>query len=126
MRSQLLIALLFAFFAVSTSQAQTESPTSAGKVFWRGSVDNKVHLTIKADTLEQKTVEGADNEVGNFSFTAPLPQEPVTVQVTRKEGRSKKIKVIQQPTADNDFTAIVEIHDDGGGSRDYILEIFWQ
>jgi len=56
---------------------------------------------------------------------APLPDQAVTVQVSRKEGRSKKIKVIQQPTADNDFTAIIEIHDDGGGARDYVLEIFW-
>jgi len=123
MKLGLLIALLFALFTVSSIQAQTES--TSGKVFWRGSVDNKVHLTIKSNTLEQKTVEGAEKPAGTFSFTAPLPEQAVTVQVLRKEGRSKKIKVIQQPTADNDFTAIVEIHDDGGGARDYVLEIFW-
>ena len=123
MKPLLLIASLLALFAVSSTQAQSES--TSGKVFWRGSVDNKVHLTIKGDTLEQKTVEGAEKPAGTFSFTAPLPQEPVTVQVTRKEGRSKKIKVIQQPTADNDFTAIIEIHDEAGGARDYVLEIFW-
>jgi hypothetical protein len=124
MKVVLLIASLLALFAVSTIQAQSES--TSGKVFWRGSVDNKVHLTIKGDTLEQKTVEGTESPVGTFSFTASLPEQAVTVQVSRKEGRSKKIKVIQQPAADNDFTAIVEIHDDGGGARDYILEIFWQ
>ena len=124
MKTGLLIASLLLSFAVSSVQAQSES--TSGKVFWRGSVDNKVHLTIKAHTLEQKTVEGAEKPAGKFSFTAPLPQQPATVQVLRKEGRSKKVKVIQQPTADNDFTAIVEIHDDGGGARDYVLEIFWQ
>ncbi len=124
MKSHLLIALLFALFAVSAAQAQSET-ASSGKVFWRGSVDKKVHLTIKGDTLEQKAVEGADKEPGKFSFTTPLPAQAVNVQVLRKEGRSKKIKVIQQPTAENDFTAIVEVHDDGGGARDYILEIFW-
>ena len=124
MKFGLLIASLFALFAVSSVQAQSES--ASGKVFWRGSVDNKVHLTIKSDTLEQKTVEGSEKPLGKFSFTAPLPNQAVTVQVSRKEGRSKKVKVIQQPTAENDFTAIVEIHDDGGGARDYVLEIFWQ
>jgi hypothetical protein len=123
MKVGLLIASLFALFAVSSVQAQSE--TLSGKVFWRGSVDNKVHLTIKGDTIEQKTVEGTEKPSGTFSFTAPLPQQAVTVQVTRKEGRSKKIKVIQQPSVENDFTAIVEIHDDGGGARDYVLEIFW-
>ena len=123
MKAGLLIASLFALVAVSSAQAQSES--TSGKVFWRGTVDNKVHLTIKGNALDQKLVEGAENPNGTFSFTAPLPRQAVTVQVNRKEGRSKKIKVIQQPTADNDFTAIVEIHDDGGGARDYILEIFW-
>ena len=124
MKVGLLIASLFALFAVSSAQAQSES--ASGKVFWRGSVDNKIHLTIKGDTLEQKTIEGSEKPLGSFSFTAPLPDEAVTVQVLRKEGRSKKVKVIQQPTADNDFTAIVEIYDNGGGARDYVLEIFWQ
>ena len=124
MKPLLLIASLFALFAVSSVQAQTES--ASGKVFWRGSVDNKVQLTIKGDVIEQKTVEGAEKPNGTFSFTSPLPEQAVTVQVSRKEGRSKKVKVIQQPNADNDFTAIVEIHDDGGGARDYVLEISWQ
>jgi hypothetical protein len=125
MKSCILIASLFLVFCVSSGQAQTDG-TSSGKVFWRGSVDNKIHLVIRGDTLEQKTVEGAEKPAGTFSFTAPLPEQSVTVGVTRKEGRSKKIKVIQQPTGENDFTAIVEVHDDGGGARDYILEIFWQ
>jgi len=124
MKPLFLIASLSALFAVSSVQAQSES--TSGKVFWRGSIDNKVQLTIKGDTIEQTTVEGTEKPDGTFSFTAPLPEQAVTVKVSRKEGRSKKIKVIQQPNADNDFTAIVEIHDDGGGARDYVLEIFWQ
>ena len=71
-------------------------------------------------------VEGNNGEPGRYSFTAPLPQASVTVGVTKIEGRSNKITVIQQPSAGNDFTAIVEIHDDGGGAREYLLEIFWK
>lgn len=124
MKSLILVASLFLLLFVSSASAQTETPTS-GKVFWRGSVDNKLHLIIRGSELEQKTVEGAEKPAGTFSFTAPLPEQAVTVNVNRREGRSKKIKVIQQPTAENDFTAIVEVHDDGGGARDYVLEIFW-
>lgn len=123
MRSTSLAALLFALFAVSSAQAQTE--TTSGKVFWKGEVDNKVQLVIRGLTLDQRTVEGDEKPAGNHSFTAPLPQQAVTVGVNRREGRNK-VSVIQQPTADNNFTAIVEIHDDDGGSRDYLLEIFWQ
>ncbi len=106
--------------------ASAQSEGALGKVYWRGSVDNKVHLIIRGNTLEQRTVEGQDTEPGTFSFTSSLPEQPVTVGVIRKEGKSKKIAVVQQPTAENLFTAIVEVHDDGGGAREYILEIFWR
>lgn len=99
---------------------------AAGKVFWRGMVDDKVQLVIRGDKLEQRVVSGQAQVDGTFSFTAPLPEQAVTVSVTRAEGRSKKVTVVQQPTADNQFTAIVEIHDEGGGARDYFLEIAWR
>lgn len=109
---------------VSTSNAQSEN--ALGKVFWKGTVDNKVHLVIKGGSLEHKTIEGQEKPDGVFAFTAPLPDESVTVEVLRRSGRSKKVKVIQQPAANNDFTAIIEIHDDGGGAKEYQLEIFWR
>jgi hypothetical protein len=36
------------------------------------------------------------------------------------------VAVVQQPSAENDFTAIVEITDEKGGSDDYLLDITWQ
>jgi hypothetical protein len=124
MKTALFIAFFCAFLLVSPAAAQESS--TAGKVYWYGSVDNKIHLVIRGDTLEQRTVEGNATEPGRYSFTAHLPQAGVTVGVNRMEGRSNKITVVQQPSAGNNFTAIVEVHDDGGGSRDYMLEISWQ
>lgn len=123
MKTALLIAFFCAFLLISPAQAQE---ASTGKVYWYGSVDNKVHLVIRGLTLEQRTVEGNPTEPGRYSFTAPLPEAGVTVSVDRLEGRSKKITVVQQPSAANNFTTIVEIHDDDGGSREYLLEISWQ
>lgn len=123
MKSVLLVAFFCAFLLVSPAKGQD---TTAGKVYWYGSVDSKVHLTIRGDRLEQKAVEGNDTAPGRYSFTAALPESAATVGVNRLEGRSNKVKVIQQPSASNDFTAIIEIHDDAGGARDYLLEIFWQ
>lgn len=123
MRSGLLAAICLALFAISSADAQTAA--TSGKVFWKGEVDNKVHLVIRGTTLEQRTVEGDEKVPGNYSFTTPLPDQAVKVDVTRREGRNK-VTVIQQPSAENDYTAIVEIHDESGGSREYLLEIFWQ
>ena len=106
--------------------ADTYAQETAGKVFWRGMVDDKVQLVIRGDKLEQRSVSGQPQPDGNYSFTTPLPAQAVTVSIPRVEGRSKKVTVVQQPAAENNFTAIVEIHDEGGGARDYFLEIAWR
>lgn len=114
------IAILVALSSVDTSAQAT-----SGKVFWNGMVDNKIQLVIKGTTLEQRTVEGATLANGSYSFTAPLPQADTTVRVTKLEGRGKVVTVVQQPSAANNYEAIIEIIDDGGGAREYLIEIAW-
>lgn len=115
------LLLLFIGFVIDAS-AQERS----GKVFWRGMVDHHVQLVIRGDRIEHKTLSGEAKPDGIYAFTAPMPEQAVTVGVLRKAGRSKKITVMQQPSSGNDFTTIVEIRDDGGGAREYQIEIFWR
>ncbi len=120
---RMIFPVVFSILVFSVSViAQAERKD--GRVYWRGSVDDKVHLVIKGLTLEVKTVTGRAAAPGNHSFTARLPRVPVTVVGARVEGRGR-IAVIQQPTAENDFTAIVEITDDRGGAGEYLLDISW-
>ncbi len=96
-----------------------------GRVFWRGMVDDRIQLVIRGRKIETQTMSGRTMPEGTYSFTAPLPSQEVTVGATRTRGRGS-VKVLQQPSAANEFTAIVEVYDDGGGARDYQLEIFWR
>lgn len=114
------IALLIALTSIETS-----AQAASGKVFWYGMVDNKIHLVIKGRTLEQRTIEGQTLATGSYSFTAPLPQTDTTVRVTKLEGRGKVVAVVQQPSAANNYEAIIEIVDDDGGAREYLIEIAW-
>ena len=114
------IAMLIALFSV---EVKAQAPS--GKVFWYGMVDNKVQLAIKGTTLEQRTLEGQTLAAGSYSFTAPLPEADTTVRVTKLEGRGKVVTVVQQPSAANNFEAIIEIIDDGGGAREYLIEVAW-
>lgn len=95
-----------------------------GRAFWRGRVDKEVRLIIKGRNIETQLISGNPNPAGTFSFADPLPTRNVKVEVNKKEGRGK-VRVLQQPSRNNDFTAIVQIYDEGGGARDYQLEIFW-
>lgn len=96
-----------------------------GRAFWRGRVDKEVRLIIKNRNIETQLISGNPNPPGTFSFADPLPTRNVKVEVNKKEGRGK-VRVLQQPNRNNDYTAIIQIYDEGGGARDYQLEIFWQ
>ena len=95
-----------------------------GRLFWQGTIDDEVHLIIRGNTVQTKTLAGTEYNDGIFNFTSPLPDEKVQVFVNKKDGRGTA-KVIQQPTPDNDFTAIIQVLDKNGGAREYGLEIYW-
>ena len=97
---------------------------SLGKLYWQGNVDDEVHLIIRGNIVQAKTISGTEYNDAIFNFTSPLPTENVQVSVNKKDGRGN-VKVIQQPSSENNFTAIVQILDKSGGAREYVLEISW-
>jgi hypothetical protein len=97
---------------------------TSGLVRWRGTVDDDVHLVIREDQVEVRTIGGSPYYNATFNFTSPLPRRRVTVNATRLKGRGD-VRVIQQPSRDNDFTAVVQIRDSGGGAREYEIEVNW-
>ena len=96
-----------------------------GSVLWRGTVDDRVQLTIQGGNLSVATLSGAAYPEGNYSFTSSLPRRNVNVLVNKRSGRGEA-RVVQQPDRSNDFTTIVEIRDKDGGAKEYQLEISWQ
>ena len=98
---------------------------SSGSAFWRGTVDRKVQLYIRNRNIEVQTISGSPYDNGTYSFTSTLPTRNVRVDAIKKSGRGN-VRVLQQPSRDNDYTAIVQILDDGSGAREYQLEISWR
>jgi len=98
---------------------------SSGKAFWRGTVDKEVHLVLQRRNIETRTISGGTYNNTNFSFTSSLPSRNVTVEVIKKAGRGE-VRVLEQPNRDNNYSAVVQIVDDGSGAREYQLEIVWR
>ncbi len=96
-----------------------------GSVLWRGTVDDRVRLTIQGDRLDVTTIAGRAYPEGNFSFTSALPRRNVNVGVNKTAGRGD-VRILQQPSRNNNYTTIIEIRDGDGGAREYQLEISWQ
>jgi hypothetical protein len=97
----------------------------AGRAYWKGTVDSKIQISIQGKGLGVRTISGADYGNGTYNLTSPLARRNVTVDVIKKKGRGD-VRVIQQPSRDNGYTAIVEITDNDGGAREYELEIYWK
>jgi hypothetical protein len=97
-----------------------------GRAYWRGVVDNETQLVIRGNEIETRTISGAPTYNVTYNFTSALPERGRNnVEVIKQKGRGT-VRVIQQPRRENNFTAVVQIFDDGRGAQDYQLEIFWR
>lgn len=96
-----------------------------GRLTWRGQVDDRVYLAIRGRSIETQTISGLTKPDGVATFTSPLPATPVDVEVEKQSGRGE-VRVLQQPSRANDFTAVIEIYDNRPGAQEYRLEIIWR
>jgi hypothetical protein len=111
--------------ARGASRGVGSAEPTTGAVDWRGRVDDRVQLVIRGRSLEERTVSGTSQAMGRTVFSSGLPAVPVQVNVLSLSGRGA-VRVIQQPSRLNGFTAIVEIHDSAGGADDYRLRVTWR
>ena len=95
-----------------------------GSMTWRGRVDDDVRIRIRGGSADVETIGGTEYQDSRPSFTNSLPNRRVTVRLTQQRGRGE-IFIEQQPSRDNDFTAIVRIRDPRGGASDYEFTIEW-
>lgn len=95
-----------------------------GRMTWRGRVDDDVRITIRGGTADVQTLGGTPYNDGQPNFSASLPFRRVTVRITAKRGRGE-IFIEQQPSRDNDFSAVIRIRDTKGGASDYEFELSW-
>ena len=101
-----------------------DSGSRSGRMTWRGRVDDDVRIRIRGGTADVETLGGTPYNDGQPNFFNSLPYRRVTVQLTSRRGRGE-IFIEQQPSRENDFTAIVRIRDPRGGASEYEFELTW-
>ena len=97
---------------------------TSGRLRWRGKVDGETQLLVRRSEVESRALSGLPASGITFNFTSPLPRRAVDVRLEKKHGR-ENIEIVQQPSRNNDFTAVVQIRDKKGGSDDYEFELIW-
>jgi hypothetical protein len=96
----------------------------SGRMTWRGRVDDDVRIRIRGGSADVETIGGSPYYDAQPNFSNSLPNRRVTVRLTEKRGRGE-IFIEQQPTRDNDFTAVVRIKDPRGGASEYAFTLEW-
>lgn len=96
----------------------------SGQMSWRGTVDDDVRIIIRGGTAEVETIGGSPYYDAATNFTSSLPARRTNVSVTKRRGRGE-VFVEQQPSRENDFTAIIRVRDTRGGASQYEFDVNW-
>lgn len=91
---------------------------------WTGRVDKEVQITIRDTSVSTSIVGGAPVAVRYFDVKDRLPRLDGTVRVEIDYGRGD-VDVIQQPSAKNDYAAVIRIRDKSTGKDNYQVKAFW-
>lgn len=104
--------------------AVVEEPYRSGNVSWRGRVDQTANIVIDGSDVQTQNVSGSAVLDVRFSINGYLARRPGTITVRKRDGRGS-VTVLQHPSWDNDFVAIVQIFDPNGGADNYEVDINW-
>jgi hypothetical protein len=96
----------------------------SGRMTWRGRVDDDVRIRIRGGAADVETLGGTPYYDAQPNFSSSLPNRRVSVRVTKNRGRGD-IFIEQQPSRDNDFTAVIRIKDSRGGADNYEFTLDW-
>jgi hypothetical protein len=101
-----------------------EEPYQSGRVSWRGRVDQTANIIISGNTVQTQDASGTGLQVFSSNLNGYLARRPGTVSAIKQRGRGT-VTVLQQPTPENGFVAIVQIFDAERSSAEYEVEISW-
>ena len=96
----------------------------SGRMTWRGRVDDDIRITIRGGSADVETIGGTPYNDSQPNFSSSLPSRRVTVSLNLRKGRGQAF-IEQQPSRDNNYSAVIRIKDPKGGADNYELEISW-
>jgi len=120
-------ALVMAAAPVAFAQfGQNGNGRSGSELFeWSGRVDREVQVVMRAGRVWTNDIGRTEPGRERSRVMDNLPRRDGQVSVEVENGRGT-VDVIQQPSAQNNYTTIVRIQDPRSGSDNYRLTAYWQ
>ena len=99
--------------------------TQEGGAFrWEGRVDIGVEIRIRGGEHEISDAGGSGTQEYRSRFTSELPESELPLSLRQLDGRGR-VELIQTPSAENGYTAVVRIEDSDRGDDTYEFELSW-
>jgi hypothetical protein len=109
----------------ASNQAIERGSRQTGKLAWSGRVDEEAIVSCQSKTCSSSAERGGPLAEEHFKFSRPLPHSDVEVTLEDAAGRGD-IRLVEQPSESNNYTARVSIHDPQGGSGEYSFTLIWK
>ncbi len=106
------------------STALIEEPYQAGRVTWRGKVDQTANIIISGNDVQTQNISGTGVSSVKYQISGYLAFRPGTVSLKKNKGRGT-VSILQQPSAENDYVAIIQVFDADGGYGEYEFDVTW-
>ena len=85
---------------------------------WRGQVDGVDEILIRGSSIRINHLEAKPIQRQDHRFSAPLPSREVHLKLKKIKGRGD-VRLIEEPSSWNDYTAVVRIDDAKQMGDDY-------
>ncbi|MGC8793879.1 MAG: hypothetical protein ACP5U2_10865 [Bryobacteraceae bacterium] len=95
------------------------------QMIWEGQVDGVSILRVRGAQVDIEDVRGLPVQRQRSRFFARLPEIRQNVRLEVVEGRGR-VRILEQPRRENNYTLSVEIDDHQGGSSFYSLVFYWE
>jgi hypothetical protein len=92
---------------------------------WTGTVDREVMLVIRGRNVQARATGVDASFPSRVDMRDDLPRDAGGIAVHLENGRGD-VEVVQQPSARNDYTAIVRVYDGRSGADQYRVVASWQ
>ena len=118
MRFAFLTAILF---LTATGARADHRPA----LIWEGDVDGSAVLIIQGDRVDVDNRTSGRVDQNNFRFVTPLQEFAQSVEVEATRGQAR-VRVLEQPSRSNNYTAVVQVDARGRGVQPVALNFYWE
>lgn len=97
----------------------------AGALRWSGVVDDVAEIRIQGGHVDMISTRGQPLRSVRYDVVgATMPRRDTRLEMVRESGRSK-VRIVQQPSMWNGYTAIIRIDDSRPGASIYDFAVRW-